>query len=240
MTNFSDDLVLYEETILGGWNWSHLLKRGTALRLTDLNGGACAALLAYNPIQLSERYNMPDSFKAQFTSFFTTGHALYSDMGRILLTILADSAGGHESLCGVLSQKELENRFGIQRYQEARNSSYRSGQLALLTELAKYDLNERDIVPNVNFFSKTIVQDSGKIVLAPASSPESFVDLQAEMDTLVILTATQHPLDSRSEWAPHPVKVTIWNSRIKPEDNPAYRLNEQNSRGFFNTNLYEL
>ena len=57
--------VLYTDTIPGGWNWSHIIKKGTALRLTDLEGGACVSLLAYNPLETSERYNQPDTLKAQ-------------------------------------------------------------------------------------------------------------------------------------------------------------------------------
>jgi uncharacterized protein YcgI (DUF1989 family) len=35
-----DESVLWEETIEPGATWSHVLKRGTSLRIVDLEGGA--------------------------------------------------------------------------------------------------------------------------------------------------------------------------------------------------------
>jgi uncharacterized protein YcgI (DUF1989 family) len=36
----SDSPTLWEETVQPGATWSHVLKRGTALRITDVQGGA--------------------------------------------------------------------------------------------------------------------------------------------------------------------------------------------------------
>jgi len=233
--------ILYTDTVPGGWNWSHILKRGTTLRLTDLEGGACVSLLGYNPIEKSERYNMPDTLKCQFTARLTTGHALYSDMGRILLTIIGDSFGGHDPFGMTLPQSALEERFGVKRYQENRNAYQRSGTRALLTELAKYGLDDRDLVPPVNFFACVSVEEGGVFHFDPTVAKKgASVELQAEMDTLVVLAATQHPLDPRVVWEPKPVKIDIVKTGLSPENNPAYSYNDQNKRGFVNTALYVL
>ena len=57
--------ILWEETIPGGNHWSGLMRRGTALSITDLSGGANVAALFYNADDRLERYNMPDTLKAQ-------------------------------------------------------------------------------------------------------------------------------------------------------------------------------
>ncbi len=77
--------ILWEETIQPAATWSHVLKRGTALRITDLEGGANVGAIFYNFECPVERYNMPDTLKAQHIARLTTGFVLYSDMGRILL-----------------------------------------------------------------------------------------------------------------------------------------------------------
>ena len=77
--------ILWEETIQPGATWSHVLKRGTALRITDLEGGANVGAIFYNFECPVERYNMPDTLKAQHIARLTKGFVLYSDMGRILL-----------------------------------------------------------------------------------------------------------------------------------------------------------
>jgi urea carboxylase-associated protein 2 len=233
-------VALYEETLPGGWNWSHTLKRGTSLEITDTHGGACVALLAYNPVQTLERYNMPDTAKIQFVAQLTAGNVLYSDMGRIFLSVLDDTAGGHDLFGGVLSQADLEARYGKRPYQEHRNAYHRSGRLALVTELAKYGMDDRDLVPNVNFFCKTVADDQGRLKLVKNSRAGARVVLQAEMDTLVIVAATQHPFDDRASWSPQPVKLRILDTRVAPRDNPCRVFSAQNQRGFANTALYQL
>jgi hypothetical protein len=84
---------LFDEVIQPGATWSHILKRGTSLRITDTQGGGNAGSIFYNADNPAERYNMPDTLKAQHTAHLTRGHVLYSDMGRILCSITADTVG---------------------------------------------------------------------------------------------------------------------------------------------------
>ena len=68
-TKFSLENMLWDALIPGGNHWSGLMRRGSALRLTDLTGGANCSALFYNTEDKLERYNMPDSLKAQHTAF---------------------------------------------------------------------------------------------------------------------------------------------------------------------------
>jgi uncharacterized protein YcgI (DUF1989 family) len=79
--------LLYEDTLAGGCHWSLRMRRGTTLRLIDVEGGANLGMLFYNPDNLLERYNAPDTLKCQHTFKLTRGHCLYSDMGRIFCSI---------------------------------------------------------------------------------------------------------------------------------------------------------
>ncbi|MGS0758744.1 DUF1989 domain-containing protein, partial [Roseateles sp. GG27B] len=77
----------------GGSAWSGVLRRGTTLRFTDVTGNANVAALMFNQEQHTERYNMPDTLKAQHTARLTRGHVCFSDMGRVLCAITDDSNG---------------------------------------------------------------------------------------------------------------------------------------------------
>lgn len=99
--------TLYQETLPGGGHTSFVLKRGQLLRLTDLEGGANASLLMFNAAEKSERLNLPDTLKGQHTAKLTAGHCLYSDMGRVLSCITADTCGWHDSFGGVLNADEV-------------------------------------------------------------------------------------------------------------------------------------
>jgi len=72
MTIFDPKKMLWEEKVPGGHHWSGVMRRGSALRFTDLQGSANVSILFYNMEEKLERYNMPDTLKAQHTAFLTT------------------------------------------------------------------------------------------------------------------------------------------------------------------------
>ncbi len=233
--------ILFEEILPGGWNRSLLLKRGTALRLTDLEGGANVSALFYNAHNTTERYNMPDTLKAQFISCLGKGTVCYSDMGRVLVSLIDDSCGWHDTISGVSNARTNQRKYGSHPYQSARNSYYRNGFDALLLELAKYGMGKRDMVAPVNFFTKITVDTTGDLMFITGNSPAgSYVDLQAEMDTLVVLCSCPHPLDPSPTYAPGQTKLTVWHSAIPPEQNICRSFCPQNQRGFMNTVEYHL
>src|ERR1051325_8968877 len=123
----SDSPILSEETVPGGATWSHVLKRGTALRLTDVEGGANAGAIFYNFECPVERYNMPDTLKAQHIARLTAGFVLYSDMGRVLCSVTHDTAGWHDPLGGCSHSPTLHARYGEAHYQEHRNDRHQNG-----------------------------------------------------------------------------------------------------------------
>lgn len=238
MNNFSEDLILFEETIPGGWNFSHHLKKGTCIRLTDMEGGVNASALLYNSANYSERYNMADTLKAQFTSYLTKGHALFSDMGRVLLSIIDDTCGWHDPMTACSTLKSNKVKYGEKNYQEFRNDYYRDAFSGLLTEVCKYGMTLRDMHSVINFFTRINVDEGGNLSFADEIIPGSYIDLQAEMDTLIVLNTCPHPLDTNPVYAPKPLKVTIWKSEYAPEENPCYHFRDENKRGFINTINY--
>jgi len=233
---FAPELVLWEDTLPGGAHWSGRINRGTTLRFTDVEGAANLSALFYNVEQTTERYNMPDTLKAQHTAFLTKGHALYSDMGRVLCSIPEDSCGWHDSVCGLLDAARSQAKYGSGRYQELRNAMHRNARDGLLIELGKWGLDKRDLVANVNFFSKAVADDEGALHFDTAHrKPGQYVDLRFEMNTLVVLSAAQHPLDPNPAYDPKPVQITAWRSGIAGADDVCRRLCAENDRGFINT-----
>src|SRR3954465_15830702 len=114
----NDEIVIASETLKGGAMWSWTLKRGTSLRLIDVEGGANVSALFFNADAPLERYNMPDTLKAQFIAYLTKGNVLFSDMGRILCSIVEDTCGWHDTLCGCTDAKGTEKKYGPSSYQE--------------------------------------------------------------------------------------------------------------------------
>ncbi|HSI15407.1 MAG TPA: urea amidolyase associated protein UAAP1 [Chthoniobacter sp.] len=241
MSLIDPSLVRFEEVVRPGANWSHVLKRGTTLRITDTVGDANVAMLLYNFELPSERLNLPDTLKCQHAARLTKGHCLYSDMGRILVSITEDTCGWHDPLAGWSTAKGVEQKYGVKTYQEARNEWHRNAHDNFVTELGKYGMDERDLAMNVNFFSKVAVSASGKLAyVADNSRPGAYVDLRSEMNTLVILNTCVHPLDTSTSYAPQPVKLTVWTSPPPGPDDFCRNSRPENQRGFTITERYFL
>ncbi|MGF6969060.1 urea carboxylase-associated protein 2 [Paraburkholderia sp. WC7.3g] len=232
--------LLLEETVPGGGHTSLIVKRGRSLRITDLRGGANVSVMMVNAAEKSERLNLPDSLKCQHTARLTAGHCLYSDMGRVLAAIVADTCGWHDSIGGVSNADEVRERYGAGRYQELRNAFYRNGTDNLLVEMSKWGLGITDLLMTLNLFSRVDVSDDGLLNFVRGNSQANdYVELYAPMNTLVVLTAIQHPLDPNPEYAPRPVKLEL--SDARPDVAEVCRTAcEENVRGFINTERFFL
>jgi len=233
--------VLWEETIQPGASWSHVVKRGTALRITDLEGGANVGGIFYNFECPTERYNMPDTLKAQHIARLTTGFVLYSDMGRILLSVIGDTVGWHDPIGGTSNRKMVESKYGPSSYQQDRNDYHKNGQDSFLVELGKWGLGPRDLVANVNLFSRVDVGDDGTMSFSARNSKAGdSIDLRAEMNVLAILNTCQHPLDPNPKYEPKAVQVSIRSVAAATLDDPCRVSRPENGRGFTLTERYFL
>ena len=235
-TSLSLRPTLYEELVPGGGHTSFVLKRGQLLRITDLEGGANASLLLLNAAEKSERLNLPDSLKCQHTAKLTAGHCLYSDMGRVLAAITADTCGWHDSFGGVLNATEVQEKYGSGNYQQLRNGFFRNGVDNLLVEMGKWNLNLQDLLMCLNLFSKVTVDSDGCFHFQPGNSKAGdYIELYAPMDTLVVLPALQHPMDPNPVYAPKPLQLS-WHKVESDGISVLCRTSRpENARGFHNT-----
>jgi urea carboxylase-associated protein 2 len=233
--------ILFEDIIQPAATWSHVLKRGTALRVTDIEGGANVGAIFYNWENPSERYNMPDTLKAQHIARLTRGYVLYSDMGRILCSVTEDSVGWHDPLSGCSNAALVNAKYGEARYQEHRNDYHRNAYDSFAIELTKYGLSERDMAAPVNFFSKVVVDNAGRMTFVRGNSkPGAYVELRAEMNVLVILNTCQHPLDPNPAYDPRRVHLSIRRVPAPAADDVCRVSRPENARGFILTERYAL
>jgi uncharacterized protein len=231
----------YQTLLEGGKHWSFTAKRGTGLALEDVEGGANCAMLFYNPNNLLERYNAPDTLKCQHTFRLTSGHCLYSDMGRIFCSIIADSLGWHDTVGGTTTRALVAQRWGLKSYQEARNDWTQNGRDAFLVEAAKYGLGRRDLAANVNWFSKVGVANDGSVSFESGHSKAgTTLMLRFEMDALVLLHTCPHPLDPTPLYPRHSVRLSLVQLPAMANDDVCLSSCAENRRGFANNDLYHL
>ena len=233
--------ILWTETLPGNSTWSHILKRGTALRLTALDDAPNIAAILFNADNLSERLNLPDTLKAQHIARLTTGAVLYSDMARILASITHDTVGWHDPLGGCSDAALVAKKYGALTYQQARNEWHQNALDGFLIELEKYGLGPRDLTMNINFFSKVEVLDDGSMNFITGNAVAGDqVELRAEMNTLVILNSCQHPMDPASSYASKQVELTLKRVPAPGAEDPCRTFRPENARGFTLTERYFL
>ena len=238
--------MLYTTTLPGNGHWSLEMRRGSLMKITDLEGGANVGMLFYNPRNLLERYNAPDTLKCQHTFKLQRGNCLYSDMGRIFASIIEDhSANGtgnwHDTICGNSNAEQMEQQWGKRDYQTHRNQWFQNGYDAFLVELAKYGLGRADMASNINWFSKVIADEQGNIQLDTKNQAAgNSVTLRFEMDTLVIMHTCPHPLNKSNRYPFAAVEIELGEADPVAEDDFCKNFREENQRGFQNNALYYL
>ncbi|MEU1986011.1 DUF1989 domain-containing protein [Nocardia sp. NPDC019395] len=156
-----------------GGHTSTVLGRGTRLRIADPHGSACAHLFLLRAEAPWERLNVADTVKVPWQAYLGTGHPLLSDQGRALATVLADTSGRHDALCGAT----------------------RDGRLLLERAGTKHGLEPRDIGPTLSFFRGVRVSGDGTLTANGSAGPGAHVELLIQLPVTVLVINTAHPLD---------------------------------------------
>ncbi|MEK5061456.1 urea carboxylase [Paenibacillus sp. FSL H7-0326] len=232
---------IWSKKIPSGGKWSGTIGRGKLLRFTALNEGANISMLLYNARDLLERYNMPDTLKAQHTSYLTKGNVLMSDNGRVLASIVSDSLGWHDTFCGYTTRSTTDAKYGATNYQEMKNEWLRSGQENLAMELFRNGLGIRDLGPVVNLFSKVDCDENGDLhFITDHCVSGATITMRTEMDILLVLSNTPNPLDPRTSYPSVPVKIEVLPA--SPVDSLDNCVNNwpENRRAFENTWEYNV
>lgn len=220
----------HKETIPGGWYWTTRLSRGEALRLLNASGNFGVTLFAWNAKDPSERYNSADTVKIQWTTQLRKGRVLFSDMGRVLLSIIEDSCGAHDTIVGGSTPASNQRKYG--------DASLRSTRENLILAAGKHGLGVRDIAPAITFFAPVTIEDGRALWRDGVVQKGDFVDLRAELDLLVAISNCPHPLAPDTEFAPGPIEATVFTAPEAAADDLNRTATMEAARAFENNAVY--
>lgn len=227
--------VTWDETLGAGGYTSLVLRRDQRLRLTDRTGDTCVNLQVLHAACPSERLNPADTVKVQWQAYLGPGSLLLSDLGRVLLTVVADTVGRHDALCGHTNRLANEARYG---HGAAHGPSPATRDLLALAA-ARHDLGRGDLTAGLNLFSGVRVGDDGSLHRVEATGVPGYVELRAELDLILLLAVGPHPLDDRPEFTAGAVRATAWRAE-REEPDPFRSSSPERQRAFENTEAWLL
>src|ERR1700733_11274307 len=105
--------AIYNFTVLSGEGWMHEIKAGQSFRIVDLEGNQAVDTLFYNQNDRTDRYSAQDTIRNQGNIYLTSGTKLFSNGGNVLLTIVADTCGRHDTLGGACAAESNQVRYAI-------------------------------------------------------------------------------------------------------------------------------
>ena len=198
--------VVAEQIIAAGKPWSAVIKQGQRLRIVDIEGNQGVDFLCYSAADPQERYHAANTLKKSQTLLLTTGHTLYSDAARPLMTIVDDTCGMHDTIGGCCSAPSNEMLYGVKNAPGCREN--------FLAELARHGLGRRDIVANLNFFCSVPVHEHNRLEpLTFATSPSkagNYVELRADMDVLAVISNCPQVNNPCNSGLPTPIRIVVF------------------------------
>ncbi|BBC37852.1 Urea carboxylase-associated protein 2 [Streptomyces graminofaciens] len=223
--------LTWAETVAGG-NYTHrTLARGTDLRLTDPYGDACAHVLLHVTDRPWERLNVADTVKVQWNAYLGEGVLLLSDQGRVLASVVADTSGHHDALCGTSTLVRNTDRYG----DGAPQSKSPAGRELFKLAAAKNGLEPRDLPPSLSFFQGVRVGDDGTLDFTGSAGPGASVTLRTEQAVTVLIANVPHPADPRPEYISTALEVLAWRSAPTAPGDPLWDATPEGRRAFLNT-----
>jgi urea carboxylase-associated protein 1 len=196
--------IVLDEVLEARAPWASVVPSAHTLRITDLEGNQAVDFLAYVARDPAERYDAAVTIAAQRNVFLVEGSVLRTNEGRPLMTVAGTSCAYHDTIGGACSPESNTLRYGHHtRHQHACVDNF-------LTALAPWGMGKRDLVSNVNWFMNVSVEADGTLgIVDGISAPGLYVDLRAEVDTLVAISNCPQVNNPCNGFNPTPVRLTV-------------------------------
>ena len=194
--------IICRETVAAKGRWSARLEPGQTLTLIDTEGQQAIDFLCYSAELPLDRINIPNTVKLNKSLYITKGSKIYSDHARVMMTVLDDTCGYHDTLAGCCSCEIDKVRYGVEKTESCRTN--------FIAELAKWAMAPSEIVSNINFFMRVPFTAEGDIVIADGvSKAGDYVVLRAEMPVIVVISNCPQQHNPAAGFAPTPVEVVV-------------------------------
>lgn len=178
------------------------MRRGQTLRITDLEGQQVADVIAFTFPDLSDRLWPSTTIRLNGTVYLTTGHTLYSELSRPLLTIVEDTCGRHDMLAGSCNAEIDRVRYGVENHRGCVEN--------FVEAITPWGLGRADVPMSFNVFMNCPVQPDGSwSIVEPVSRAGDYITLRAELDILAAISNCPQDLNPCNAGDLKPLRIAI-------------------------------
>lgn len=159
------------------------LKQGQSMRVIDVEGEQVSDLVCFSQNDLQEFLSAGHTTDYNEKLFLSTGDVLYSNRSNPMLTIEHDDVGRHPLLYAPCSQAMFERSYGAKEPHPNCHDN-------LLAGLGTFGITASQIPIPFNIFMNVTISEAGHInIKPPRSKAGDYIELKAEMDLIVGITA---------------------------------------------------
>jgi len=184
------------------------LNDGDTLRIVDLDGNQAADTLFYSAKDPTVHYSASNTIREQGNLYLTAGSELRSNENSVMLSIVADTCGRHDTLGGACSTESNTVRYDLEkRCMHACRDSW----MLAIAEHPEFGIRKRDITHNINFFMNVPVTPEGALTFEDGiSAPGKYVELTARMDVIVLISNCPQLNNPCNGYNPTPIQLLTW------------------------------
>jgi urea carboxylase-associated protein 1 len=207
-SSFKSERASCREIVDAGAYYIGVVKAGETFRIVDIEGNQAADTLFFNASNTSERYSAMDTIREQGNVYLTTDSELRSNKNNVMLKVVADTCGRHDTLGGACSTESNTVRYDLEkRCMHACRDSW----MLAIAENPDYGISKRDISHNINFFMNVPITTEGGLTFEDGiSAPGKYIELRAEIDVIVLISNCPQLNNPCNGYNPTPVEFLVW------------------------------
>lgn len=177
------------------------VNQGQIIRIIDVEGEQVADMFCYAEDDINERLSSGHTTDYNGKIFLSKDDSLYSNRSNLMFTIVADQVGKHIMLYAPCSQEMFVKSYGA----EEKHPNCLDN---LVSELKNYGIQGSDISIPLNIFMNIEISQQGEITIhSPLSKAGDYIELRAEMDMIVGVTACSAGTCNNFKWTPIDVEI---------------------------------
>ena len=177
------------------------IKQGQMIRIIDVAGGQVSDLYCFTEGKIEEHLSSGHTTDYNGKLFLTNGDTLYSNRSNPMFTIVADQVGNNIMLYAPCSQEMFEKSYAV-------NEAHSNCLDNLVTNFKVFGIQQSDIAIPFTMFMNIKISPQGKItILPPLSKAGNYIELKAEMDMIVGVTACSAGTCNNFKWTPIDVEM---------------------------------